>query len=162
VPPHRRLGYPPAWAKPRPKGFTLIELLLALAVAAVLMSLAHSSYRTYILRAQIAQAIADIQALDAKIEVYFLNTRGYPDTLAAVGGAPQDPWGNAYAYLNIQTVKGVGKVRKDKNLVPLNSDYDLYSKGPDGRSQTPLTAKASRDDIVRAGNGNFVGVAEDY
>ncbi|MCG6963484.1 MAG: prepilin-type cleavage/methylation domain-containing protein, partial [Acidobacteria bacterium] len=37
-----------------------------------------------------------------------------------------------------------------------------YSMGPDGKSQPPLTAKASRDDIVRAGNGSFVGVAIDY
>ena len=56
----------------------------------------------------------------------------------------------------------VGKKRKDKSLHPLNSDYDLYSMGPDGRSVSPLTAKASRDDIIRANNGGFIGVAEDY
>ncbi len=42
-------------------------------------------------------------------------------------------------------------------MVPINSDYDLYSKGPDGASQGPLTAKASRDDIIRANNGRFIG-----
>lgn len=46
--------------------------------------------------------------------------------------------------------------------MPINSDYDLYSKGKDGKSQKPLTAAASRDDIVRAGNGAFVGLASDY
>jgi hypothetical protein len=51
---------------------------------------------------------------------------------------------------------------KDKSLHPLNSDYDLYSMGPDGQSQTPLTAKASRDDIIRANNGGFIGVVEDH
>lgn len=56
----------------------------------------------------------------------------------------------------------VGKKRKDKSLHPLNTDYDLYSMGPDGRSVSPLTAKASRDDIIRANNGGFIGVAEDY
>ena len=53
-------------------------------------------------------------------------------------------------------------MRKDKKLVPLNSDYDLYSMGPDGESKPPLTAKASKDDIVRANDGEFVGLAERY
>jgi general secretion pathway protein G len=62
----------------------------------------------------------------------------------------------------MSTVKGNGKKRKDRNLVPLNSDYDLYSQGPDGNSVSPLTAAASQDDIIRANNGGFVGKAEDY
>lgn len=60
------------------------------------------------------------------------------------------------------TTTGNGKVRKDHNLVPLNTDYDLYSMGEDGASVSPLTAKASRDDIVRANNGRYVGLASDY
>jgi len=46
--------------------------------------------------------------------------------------------------------------------VPLNTDYDLYSQGPDGQSVSPLTAAKSRDDIIRANNGDFIGTAEDY
>jgi len=53
-------------------------------------------------------------------------------------------------------------VRKDHNLVPLNTDYDLYSMGPDGNSVGPLTAKASRDDIIRANNGSYIGPAANY
>ena len=34
--------------------------------------------------------------------------------------------------------------------------------GKDGKSRTPLTAKASRDDIVRAGDGAYVGLASAY
>jgi general secretion pathway protein G len=34
--------------------------------------------------------------------------------------------------------------------------------GKDGASVSPLTARASRDDIVRANNGAFVGLASDY
>lgn len=56
----------------------------------------------------------------------------------------------------------VGKLRKDKNLVPINSDYDLYSKGPDGQSSSPLTASISQDDIVRGRNGTFFGKASEY
>ena len=50
-----------------------------------------------------------------------------------------------------------GHRRKDHSLVPVNSDYDLYSMGPDGDSQAPFTAQASRDDIVRASNGGYIG-----
>jgi general secretion pathway protein G len=46
--------------------------------------------------------------------------------------------------------------------VPLNSDYDLYSSGPDGESRSPLTAAPSRDDIVRANNGGYIGLAGEY
>ncbi len=89
-----------------------------------------------------------------------------PDSLADIGmGGLLDPWGNPYQYLNLSDPNNRaarGKARKDHNLVPINSDYDLYSMGKDGGSVSPLTAKASRDDIVRAGNGRFVGKATDF
>ncbi len=52
--------------------------------------------------------------------------------------------------------------RKDHFMVPINTDFDLYSMGPDGASVPPLTARASRDDIVRANDGQFVGRASDF
>jgi general secretion pathway protein G len=56
----------------------------------------------------------------------------------------------------------MGQVRKDRNLVPINSRYDLYSMGADGRSVPPLTAQESRDDIIRANDGGYVGLAAGY
>jgi len=53
-------------------------------------------------------------------------------------------------------------MRKDHNLVPVNSDFDLFSKGKDGQSKSPFTAKASRDDIVRANNGRYIGPVSGY
>jgi general secretion pathway protein G len=64
-------------------------------------------------------------------------------------------------YLNFATTPQ-GQWRKDHNLVPLNSAFDLYSMGKDGQSQPPLTAAASHDDIVRASDGNFIGMASRY
>jgi general secretion pathway protein G len=46
--------------------------------------------------------------------------------------------------------------------VPINSDFDLYSLGKDGKSAGPLTALASRDDVILANDGRFVGLASDY
>jgi len=79
----------------------------------------------------------------------------------------EDAWGNPYRYLKIagQDLKGKGKgdkARKDHFMVPVNTDYDLYSMGPDGVSKPPFTAQASRDDIVRANDGRYVGPASEY
>lgn len=57
---------------------------------------------------------------------------------------------------------GGSQPRKDRFLVPINSDYDLYSVGPDGESAAPLTAAKSRDDIIRASDGAYVGVAVNF
>lgn len=69
--------------------------------------------------------------------------------------------GSACAACNGQCVP-IGQARKDHNLVPINSDFDLFSAGPDGKTAGPLTAKASRDDIVRGSDGAFVGLGRDY
>ena len=44
----------------------------------------------------------------------------------------------------------------------INSDFDLYSSGPDGQSMPTLNATVSRDDIVRAADGAFYGVAASF
>jgi general secretion pathway protein G len=53
-------------------------------------------------------------------------------------------------------------MRKDRNLVPINSEFDLYSKGKDGDSRPPLPAKPSRDDVLIARDGAYVGLAKDF
>ena len=55
-----------------------------------------------------------------------------------------------------------GKPRKERFLHPINSDYDLYSMGKDGESVEPLTAKKSQDDVIRANDGSFVGLAAEF
>ena len=56
----------------------------------------------------------------------------------------------------------LGQMRRDHFLVPVNTDFDLYSLGKDGRSQSPFTAADSQDDIVRANNGLYVGLVSEY
>ena len=34
--------------------------------------------------------------------------------------------------------------------------------GKDGKTSAPLTAKDSHDDIVRASDGDYIGLAENY
>ncbi len=56
----------------------------------------------------------------------------------------------------------LGKMRKDKFLKPLNSDYDLYSVGKDGESKRQLDNRESRDDVIRAVDGMYVGLASEF
>jgi general secretion pathway protein G len=144
------------------RGFTLLEVILAVTIVGLLLGLAIPTYQDIVSETENDQAITDIKQLELRIQRYFTEKAVYPNNLAELGDVPLDPWGNAYRYLNIQNTKGKGKLRKDRNLVPINNDYDLYSMGPDGRTASPLTAKISRDDIVRANNGGFVGPALDY
>ena len=144
-------------------GFTLIEILIVIAILATLAAIAIPAYSNYIQRAKIARCIAEIRTLESEIAAYQGNNDNLPDNLTDLGrGNILDPWGNPYQFLNFANVKGVGNMRKDRNLVPINAHFDLYSMGKDGKSQSPLTAKASHDDIIRANNGSFIGIASDY
>lgn len=146
----------------RRRGFTLIELLLVMVILGALAALAIPNLNRAVERARVARAIGDISALGQDLTEYFLNNDTYPASLVAIGrDGLLDPWGNPYQYLPVAGTP-VGRLRKDRFLVPVNSDFDLYSMGPDGRSQPPLTAAASRDDIVRANDGGFIGIAEDF
>jgi general secretion pathway protein G len=148
------------------RGFTLIELLIALAVLSLLSAMAVPAYNAFAERARVGQAVADIGQIDMEIEKFLASNFDYPASLADLpNGAPLDPWGQPYQYLQIRDndEPGLnGLLRKDRNLVPINSDYDLYSLGADGASRPPLTARPSQDDVVRASDGGFVGVAEEF
>ena len=145
------------------RGFTVVELMLAVVLVGVLVGVALPAYTSYKDKLKVKQAQDDISAMAASIDLRYTDTGTLPGSLADIGkGGLLDPWGRAYAYLPLNTPGNRGQARKDHSLVPLNSDYDLYSKGPDGASAGPLTAAASRDDILRANNGRFIGPASNY
>jgi general secretion pathway protein G len=144
-------------------GFTLAELLLALAIAAVLAAIAVPVYLGYVERARVNQAIIDIRMLNVRARKYEDDHRAVPQNLAAIGADGMlDPWGRPYIYLKLGGPSTAGMARKNKNLVPINSEFDLYSQGKDGVSLPPLTAKPSLDDVVLANDGGFAGLASDY
>lgn len=147
----------------RTQGLTLVEVLVLVAIIGVLASIGIVSYEKYIYTTKVASAIKQINSMSIVIDDYHSSTNAYPQSLSDVGlGNLKDPWHHTYQYLNIGTTTNLGLVRKDHNLVPLNTDYDLYSTGEDGQSQPPLTARVSQDDIIRANNGGFVGLATNY
>jgi len=144
---------------------TLFEMLMVILFVSILSSIAIPTYLGSKEKAKIAATISEIKILDKMIQGYNIDYYSYPENLDELGRkTPKDPWGNLYQYLKIEgrKKKGAGKMRKNHDMVPVNSDFDLYSEGKDGKSQTPFTSKASQDDIVRANDGRYIGLVSDY
>ena len=147
-------------------GFTLVELMVVIAMLGTLSGIAIPAYSRYIDKARITKAIAEITILQKEIKLYEIDRNTLPNSLADIGrGNLLDPYGNPYQYLNFATGlkgKGVGGKRKDQWDNPLNDDYDLYSMGRDGQSAQHLHNKKSHDDIIRAREGRFIGLASEF
>jgi general secretion pathway protein G len=128
----------------------------------LLSSLAVPRYRNIVEKARVAKAIGDIKAIQTDL----MSQDSLPASLAAIGRDKMlDPWGRPYAYLKFAPTKGkappVG-ARMDKFLIPVNSDFDLYSLGKDGVTAIAFTAKPAHDDVVRANDGGFIGLAKSF
>ncbi len=145
------------------RAFTLLEILIVMAIMITLAAMGIPAFGDALDVAYVARAIGDIRTLQTEITRYEVQLGKLPDNLQEVGVTDLlDPWGNPYQFLNFENVQGPGKKKKDKFQVPLNSTYDLYSMGKDGVTSTALTANASKDDIVRANDGAFVGLGSQY
>ncbi len=140
----------------------MVELLIVVAIIAILATIAIPVYTSRVEAARVANTVSELSSLGHAILAYQATNDNFPANLGVINQAgATDPWGNPYQYLVIATATP-GAVRKDQFLVPINSDFDLYSMGPDGQSVAPLTAAKSRDDIIRANDGGYYGVAEEY
>lgn len=143
-------------------GFTIVEIMIALAIAGLIMMVAVPAYQDYSKRIDDDKTEKDLIVIQFTIDDFELTNGNLPNSLADIGmNGMEDPWGNPYVYANHDLIEP-GLRRKDHSLVPINSDYDLYSKGKDGASAPPLTANSSKDDIIRGRDGGYIGIAEEY
>jgi general secretion pathway protein G len=145
----------------RQRGMTLLELMVVAAAVVMLSMFAIPAFKSYVDRSRVSRAVGDIGSISLELYRWQLNNQTFPATLAAAGIAVTDPWGRPYQYTRVEGTPQ-NELRKDHNLHPINTDFDLYSVGPDGASQKPLTAGPSQDDVVRANNGSYIGVAANY
>jgi len=63
------------------KGFTLIELLIVVAIIGILAAIAVPNFLNAQVRAKVARAVSDMKTLETALEMYRLDTNGFPPWL---------------------------------------------------------------------------------
>ncbi len=149
-------------------GVTFIELMLVVCIIAIVSGIAVPAYTGYKEKTDAAQAMADMTGVGLLIEKFYAENNRYPNSLGDIGrGGLKDPWGREYKYLNNTFIMANDKkhkctgCRKNGPVHPINTDYDLFSVGKDGKSNDTIQAEPSQDDIIRAFNGSYLGIARD-
>jgi general secretion pathway protein G len=144
-------------------GLSLLELMLVVGLVAILSAIAVPGYNQYQERARVSQAVRDIGELQLRIERFRTRQLRLPNDLAEIGrDGLRDPWGQAYVFYDYDEGRSPDPTRRDRNLRPLNTDYDLYSIGKDGQTHKQLNNGRSDDDVVRALDGSFIGLGKDF
>jgi general secretion pathway protein G len=139
-----------------------MPLVISVAAAALIVgSFAVPAFNGYVERSRVARAVSDIGTMSLKLHRWQQDVHLLPENLAQAGIFGVDPWGRPYVYLRAADARRT-ELRKDDERLPINTDFDLYSVGPDGVSAVALPAAPSRDDVVRAANGAYIGVAANY
>jgi general secretion pathway protein G len=146
----------------RPPGFTVLEALVTLLMLGIAAVLVVPTYMGHIEKARVVKAVGEIKEMGESIEVYRRVHRELPPSLADLGYQnPLDPWGNPYRYMRIDN-NPTYQERLRGASSPLNSRYDLYSMGKDGKSERDIHGEFSRDDIILADDGEFIGPVSRY
>jgi general secretion pathway protein G len=143
------------------KSVTKRDVVALFAALLLLGSLAIPAFAGYVERSRVARAVSEIGTLSLQLYRFEHDTSTLPASLAEAGLGGDDPWGRPYVYRRAADASRT-QLRKDGELVPLNSDFDLYSLGADGESAMALPAAPSHDDVVRAANGAYIGLALNY
>ncbi len=70
-------------SRARAAGFTLIELMIAVAIAALLLSIAHPTYQHYVRRGQLADAFTTLADMRVRMEQHYQDNKFYGATSAS-------------------------------------------------------------------------------
>ena len=148
----------------RQRGFSLIELMSTIALMALLSSFAIPAYTGYIEDAKVSEAIGDIARITLEIQRFETNNNGLlPASLDELGlGDMRDPWDRPYIYTPFDADTPKNQKRRNAANQPVNTDFDVLSRGEDKKSARRWNRDNAQDDIVRANNGTYVGLVKDY
>jgi general secretion pathway protein G len=101
--------------------------------------------------AKVSRCQAEIRSLEKNIISFNTDKGVFPPTGPLT---ERDPWGNRYQYVNIANDPALA--REKSTGATYNTDFDIYSTGPDGNSAVDFNDPTSKDDIVRGGDGGRV------
>jgi general secretion pathway protein G len=143
------------------RGMTLIELILVSAIIGILATMAIPAYSRIQNIARQVRSVEEIRVIEKSVYAVSIDKGGgIPGNLIGTGQeALRDPWGNLYVYRPI--AGGSDPLARYYLTTQLNSDFDLYSTGPNGATDADIETNNSKDDIVRTGDGGSVEPAID-
>ncbi|MCP4549868.1 MAG: prepilin-type N-terminal cleavage/methylation domain-containing protein [bacterium] len=154
----------------KPRGFTLIELAIVLMLMIIILAGSFLAIQGYLTRTMIARAVTEIRMVEKEIILFQASCGEYPSSLEEIDRQNLlDPWGVPYVYTRI--LGGLAAAAMNDGDVPcrfgpdnnpLNTDFDLFSCGKDAASSRSIAARSSRDDVIRARNGLFIGLAANF
>lgn len=152
--PGRTYVYAPPLTVHEQGGFTLVELMIVMVIVAILMSIGISGFATFKEYARISRAKVEIRGMEREIGAWATEKGTLPPSLSDIKRENQhDPWGHNYVYSPPIRMAGGDLI---------NSDFDLYSNGPNGGTVVSIIDDLSLDDIIRGRDGSFVSMAKEY
>jgi general secretion pathway protein G len=144
-------------------GLTLIELLVVIAIIGILAAGLLPEIFGVINDAKYSRAVQDVNSFFKEATTHRAKTGEFPSNWSDLGydHPPVDPWGNEYILNNHDDITP-GKRRSDGPTIPINDNIDIFSPGPDGEWKKSILATPSKDDVILAEDGGYVGKAGDY
>lgn len=76
----------------RQRGFTLVELMITVVIIGILASIGIPSYRDYVRRGQVADAVTFLSDYRVKMEQYFQDNKNYGTGTACATGTNTPAW----------------------------------------------------------------------
>ena len=94
---------------------------MVMAILGIMVMLAVPLYSKMVTNVRVARAISEIRAIEKSVFASAAENQSYPATLNAINmDSWEDPWGNNYEYVNIDSG---GAPRQDFFTFPLNKSF---------------------------------------
>jgi len=133
------------------KGFTMIEMMVVLIIIAVLMGTGIKFYTSYIDKARVTKAKAEISIMQAAVDSYYAEHHSYPATsdtdISAAGLSTAVIGGDEtrqYTYVATEAIEN----NKYKGYIiytsePVGDNTYVVATGTKGRSNPPITTSTT-------------------
>lgn len=135
----------------RMPGFSLIELMIAIAVVAILTTIALPSYRDYVTRGKITEATSNLADMRVKLEQFFQDNRTYVGACAAGTTAPL-PTGTKYFTFTCPTLTATTFTVTATGIAAQGMDGFVFTVDQANTQATAITAGSAAATAGWTGN----------